>query len=194
MRTFLFVTSATLFLFAAGLVAQAPKPVAAPAPRPRPAAAASSAKAVATVKDVMDFIVIPSSEFVFNSVSSTEGPNGPVEKQPRTEEEWTEVKKHALLLSEAGNLLMVPGRHVASPKDKSNNPGSELEPAQMDALVAKSPAAFAAKARGLIDATALALKAIDAKNVEGLSDAGGAIDEACENCHLTYWYPNEKKK
>jgi hypothetical protein len=193
MRTLLFVIPATLFLFAAGLVAQTP-PSAAPAPRPRTTAAASSAKPVATVKDVMDFIVIPSSEFVFNSVSSTEGPNGPVEKQPRTDAEWTEVKKHALLLSEAGNLLMVPGRHVAGPKDKSNNPGSELEPAQMDALVAKSPAAFAAKARGLIDATALALKAIDAKNVEGLSDAGGAIDEACENCHLTYWYPNEKKK
>ena len=64
----------------------------------------------------------------------------------------------------------------------------------MDALVAKAPADFAKKARGLIDATAMALKAIDARNVEGLSDAGGDIDEACENCHLTYWYPNEKKK
>ena len=65
---------------------------------------------------------------------------------------------------------------------------------QMDALVAKSPGTFASRARGLVDATALALKAIDTKNVEGLSDAGGAIDEACENCHLTFWYPNEKKK
>jgi hypothetical protein len=30
--------------------------------------------------------------------------------------------------------------------------------------------------------------------VEGLSNAGGDIDEACESCHLTYWYPNERKK
>jgi len=22
---------------------------------------------------------------------------------------------------------------------------------------------------------------------------GGAIDEACEQCHTTYWYPDEKK-
>ena len=190
MRTFLWIIPATFLLSAASLVAQTAKPAAA---RPAAATAQSAYKPVATVKDVMDFIVIPSSEFVFNSVSSTEGPNGPVEKQPRTDAEWAEVKKHALLLSEAGNLLMVRGRHVAGPNDKSNNPGSELEPAQMDALVAKSPGTFASRARGLIDATALALKAIDTKNVEGLSDAGGAIDEACENCHLTFWYPDEKK-
>ena len=191
MRTFLWLIPLTFVLGAAGVVAQTAKPA---APRPAVAATQSTYKPVATVKDVMDFIVIPSSEFVFNSVSSTEGPNGPVEKQPRTDAEWAEVRKHALLLSEAGNLLMVRGRHVAGPNDKSNNPGSELEPAQMDALVAKSPGTFASRARGLVDATALALKAIDTKNVEGLSDAGGAIDEACENCHLTFWYPNEKKK
>lgn len=192
MRTLLWIIPATFLLTAASLVAQTAKPAAPAAPRPA-AAAAPSYKPVATVKDVMDFIVIPSSEFVFNSVSSTEGPNGPVEKQPRNDAEWAEVKKNALLLSEAGNLLMVRGRHVAGAKDKSNNPGSELEPAQMDALVAKSPGVFASRARGLVDATAIALKAIDTKSVEGLSDAGGAIDEACENCHLTFWYPNEKK-
>jgi hypothetical protein len=190
MRTFLWLIPVTFVLSVAVTAQTGAKP--APA---RPAAAATTAayKPVATVKDIMDFIVIPSSEFVFNSVSSTEGPNGPVEKQPRNDTEWAEVKKYALLLSEAGNLLMVRGRHVAGPNDKSKNPGSELEPAQMDALVSKSPAVFASKARGLIDATALALKAIDSKSVDGLSDAGGAIDEACENCHLVFWYPNEKK-
>jgi cytochrome c556 len=98
------------------------------------------------------------------------------------------------LLVEAGNLLTVPGRHVAGPKDKSNNPGSELEPAQMDALVAKNRALFAKKAQGFVNAAMIALKAVDARNVEGLSDAGGDIDEACESCHLTFWYPNEGKK
>jgi len=45
----------------------------------------------------------------------------------------------------------------------------------------------------LIDATLIALKAIDARNAEELSNAGGEIDAACESCHLTFWYPNEKK-
>ncbi len=191
MRTLLWIIPATFLLTAASLVAQTAKP-AAPAV-PRPASAAPTYKAVATVKEVMDFIVIPSSEFVFNAVGSVQGPNGLEDKKPRNDAEWAEVKKHALLLSEAGNLLMVSGRHIAGPKDKSNNPGSELEPAQMEALVAKNRAVYTKAARGLIDATALALKAIDAKNPEGLSDAGGEIDAACEACHLTFWYPNEKK-
>ena len=29
----------------------------------------------------------------------------------------------------------------------------------------------------------------DKKDAEALSDAGETIDEACEQCHLKYWYP-----
>ena len=39
--------------------------------------------------------------------------------------------------------------------------------------------------------TALLLKAVDAKNVEGIVDAGDKLDKACETCHLKYWYPNQ---
>jgi len=35
-----------------------------------------------------------------------------------------------------------------------------------------------------------ALKAVDAKDPAALIDAGAALDEACEACHRTYWYPN----
>ena len=48
-------------------------------------------------------------------------------------------------------------------------------------------------AHGLHDAAVPALKAIDTKNADGLFDAGGKIDTACENCHLRYWYPPSKQ-
>ena len=32
-----------------------------------------------------------------------------------------------------------------------------------------------------------------AKNVDALFQAGSDIDRACENCHLEYWYPGDKK-
>ena len=35
-----------------------------------------------------------------------------------------------------------------------------------------------------------ALKAIDARDAEGLLAAGAGIQIACENCHARYWYPN----
>ena len=189
MRTSPWLIPVTSLLCAATLVAQTAKP---PAPRPAAAAPQTTYRPVATVKDVMEYIVIPSSQFAFGAVGSVEGPNGLEEKAPKNDAEWAEVRKHLLLLSEAGNLLMVPGRHIAGPSDKSSNPGTELEPSEMEALVVKDRAGFAKKARGFIDATALALKAADAKNAEALSDAEGEIDDACESCHLVFWYPNQK--
>jgi len=46
---------------------------------------------------------------------------------------------------------------------------------------------------GLQDAGSAALKAIEARDAEALSNAGETIDAACEHCHLKYWYPNQKK-
>jgi hypothetical protein len=45
----------------------------------------------------------------------------------------------------------------------------------------------------LQDAAALALKAVDAKDKGALLHAIDGIDKACENCHLHYWYPNDKR-
>jgi hypothetical protein len=36
----------------------------------------------------------------------------------------------------------------------------------------------------------VALRAADARSVEGLYEAGDLIDQACESCHSTYWYPS----
>src|SRR5688500_19713118 len=35
---------------------------------------------------------------------------GAEEKQPRTDEEWSEVRRHALILTESANLLLIEGR------------------------------------------------------------------------------------
>ena len=194
MRSFLVLFCGTFVAaFIAAPLAQAP---AKPATAPRPAAAAaprSPFKPIATVKDIMDDIMIPASEGVFNSVSSTAGPNGQEDKVPTTDADWAAVRKDARLIVEAGNLLMIEGRHVAPASAKSEHPGVELEPAEMDALVAKNRTKWTQAAQGIVAAGLTALKAIDMKNVMALSDAGGDLDEACETCHLQFWYPNEKK-
>ncbi len=191
MRKHFLLVPIALTFSAASMMAQAPRPAAAKPAAPRPAAAQATAKPVGTIKELMDYIVIPTSQFLFGVVGSEEGPNGVVEKAPKSNAEWAEVRKNVVLLSEAGNLLMIPGRRVAGPNDKSNNPGTELEPAQMDALIAKDRAGFAKKAQGLAEAVAAAMKAVDAKSAEQLSDADGEIDEACESCHTTFWYPDQ---
>ena len=57
-------------------------------------------KPVATVKQLMKAIVIPSSDAVFQVAA----------KEPKNDEQWAAVQNSALALAEAGNLLMIGSR------------------------------------------------------------------------------------
>jgi hypothetical protein len=147
----------------------------------------------ATIKDIMDSLIDPSADELWGSVATVVDAKGVHDKFPRTDEEWKAVRRTAIRLLEGSNLLLIPGRHVAKPGEKSENPGIELEPEQMEALITQDKPTFHNLAHGLHDSVIVALKAIEAKDSEALLDSGDAIDKACENCHLKYWYPNEAK-
>jgi cytochrome c556 len=109
-----------------------------------------------------------------------------------TDEDWAKLRSTAVTLAESANLLIVQGRRVAPPGTKSENPDAELQPEQMQALIAKNRPAFVAHAHVLHEAAMEALRAVDARKLDGISDAGGTIDAACEGCHLQFWYPNQQ--
>ena len=160
--------------------------------RTQPVPPPSPLRPTATIKDIMDSMVDPSADVLWESVGTVESEAGFEERGPKTDEEWTNVRINAIRIVEATNLLVMDGRHVAKPREKSENPGIELEPEEMEAMINKDRPAFVKLAHGLHDAASTALTAIDAKNTDGLLKAGEAIDTACENCHLNYWYPSEK--
>jgi hypothetical protein len=165
------------------------------APQQPQAAAATQAeyRPTATIKDIMDSMVDPGADYIWDSVETIVSAKGVEEKLPRTDEEWKEVRRHAVMLMEATNALQIPGRHVAQPGEKADDPKVELGPEQIEALINKDRGAWIKFAHGLHDATMEAFKAIEAKDAMKLLDVGNGIDEACEKCHLEYWYPNEKK-
>ena len=146
----------------------------------------------ATVKDIMDSMVDPSADVVWESVATIATAAGVENRAPKTNEEWAAVRRGALRVTEGANLLMMPGRHVARPGEKSETPGVELEPEEMEANINKDRASWYKLARGLQVATEGVLQAIDKKDAQALVDTGGTLDSACEKCHMTYWYPNEK--
>ena len=162
--------------------------------KPAPAAgeAEPAFRLTGTIKEIMDSVVDPSADVLWDSVSTTINREGTTEKQPRTDEDWKTVRRSAVALVEATNLLLIEGRKMAPPGDKSENPDIELAPEQMQKLMDADRAAWVKNAHGLHDAAMVALKAIDAKSVQGLMDAGETIDTACENCHKQYWYPDQK--
>jgi hypothetical protein len=146
----------------------------------------------ATVKDLMLSIVDPSADDVWLSVTTVQSQQGVVETKPRNDEEWMKVRRGAITLMEASNLLLIPGRHVAGPGEKSETPGVELEPAEMEVLINKDRAAWNARAKGLHDAALDVLHAVDARDSDKVFEIGEQIERACEHCHSQYWYPNEK--
>jgi hypothetical protein len=146
----------------------------------------------ATIKDIMDSMVDPSGDFIFESVAQIADEHGVREKAPQTDEEWKDVRRHALVLLEAPNLLTMEGRKVAQPGETSENPQVELQPEQIQKLLEEDRSNFIRRARRLQDAAVTVLKAVDAKDKDALFRSIENIDRACEGCHLHYWYPNDK--
>jgi len=145
----------------------------------------------------MDGVVDPSADVLWDSVAYIATTKGIEDRKPRTDEEWKAVRNSAITLIEAANLLSMPGRRVAaahSPADPPAQPGpGELSHDEIQQRINSTHDAFVGFARNLQDAGLKALTAIDARDAQGLMDAGGTIDEACEACHVTYWYPNQTR-
>jgi len=150
---------------------------------------AAEFRTTATIKDIMDSVVDPSADYLWESVATIVTKKGTEERRPRTDMEWKEVRRRAIALIEATNLLIMDGRQVARPGEKSENPGIELGPEEIKGIIDSDRASFIKFAHGLHDAGLKALAAIDKKDPDELSNSGETIDEACEQCHLKYWYP-----
>ena len=146
-------------------------------------------RATSTIKDIMDSMVDPSADALWDSVATIVSASGMEERAPKTDEDWAKVRHNAITLVEATNLILMDGRRVARPGEKAENPKVELGPEEIEAVISQDRQAWINFAHGLNDAAMAALKGIDAKDVKGLFEAGAAIDTACESCHLKYWYP-----
>jgi len=146
----------------------------------------------ATIKDIMLHIIDPAGDLVWDSVATVIDKEGMKETKPETDEDWFKVRSGVITLIEASNLLQIPGRKMARPGEKSVAPGVELEPEEMDALVAKDRAGWNERAKALHDIALKVLEVVEAKDAQKLFDIGEDLDKACENCHRAYWYPNEK--
>jgi cytochrome c556 len=147
----------------------------------------------ASIKDIMDSMVDPSADVLFESVVEIADENGITEKAPQTDEEWKQVRRHAVVLLEAPNLLVMEGRRVAQPHERSENPQVELQPEDIQKLVDGDRPSFIRRARKLQEGAETALKAIERKDKTALFHAIESIDRACESCHLHYWYPNDRR-
>ena len=132
-------------------------------PPPVETAAASGPEyhLAADVKQLMNWVLDPSSDVIWGAVGTTITAEGEKEHLPETDEQWTAVRDAAAMVAESGNLLLMPGR-------------------------ARDQGDWAKHAHDLTKAAQAAIAAAEAKDKDSLFTAGGDIYLICTACHEQY--------
>lgn len=147
----------------------------------------------ATLQEIMLSVIDPNIDPIWNSISTVSTAEGVEEIRPQTDEDWLILRNHAITLREVANLLVIPGRKVAHPEVSTSTHHTELHAEAIEALIKAQWPLFIERAHALQDAADLAIKAIDAKDVDRLEEVGGIIEHTCETCHSQFWYPDDKR-
>ena len=159
MRTvqWLFVVSVALFISGIGFVIASARIARAATP----VAQALVTTPVASIKQIMNGIVMPDAYVIYEAVGTKSSAAGVEEIAPQNDQEWAKVANSAAAVVESGNLLLMGDRAV----DKGD---------------------WVKMTRAYMDAGARALKAAEAKDKDGIVDAGGDLNTTCDNCHARY--------
>ena len=157
--------------------AQTPAPARPAAPaQTKSGAVAPAPRVYANLAQLMRGILFPASNVIF-AAQNDDPTKIPPAKDPATATDllassygqWQAVENSALALSEAANLLIIPGRKC------SNGLPVPIRNADWPKFV-----------QGLRDAGVTAYKAAQSKNTDNILMAADAITEACANCHNKY--------
>src|SRR5689334_6662313 len=98
------LATATAFLAVGGCSSQQPRTLPERAPAPE------TLQPIATIQELMQAEVDASADNIWDAVETTTTASGEATKQPRTPEEWREIRRNAIVLIEAANLLTVAER------------------------------------------------------------------------------------
>jgi hypothetical protein len=151
-------------------------------------------RATSTIRELMQSIVAPSAQGLWDSVGRVSDAEGTRDLEPRSDAEWAAVRRHAVSLIESTNLLLIRGRHVAREGQQTLKaddavPGSELPPSEIEKRVNQDWAAWIALTQNLHASASSMLDAVDKRDVARLESSGSDLDGVCESCHLVFWYP-----
>ncbi len=116
---------------------------------------------VADVKRLMAQVLEPSADVYWDAVGSIEDSTGTHYTSPRTAEAWDAVRNGALMVTEAGNLLLMPPR-------------------------ARDTGEWTTLTLAMIDAGRKAIDAAEARDTVAVFNAGAVLYDTCTACHAKY--------
>lgn len=128
---------------------------------PTEQAGSSPFKLSGDVKHIMQWVLDPAVDGVWDSAGSIITAAGTRELAPTTDEGWLAVEHSAAVVAASGNLLLMPGRAVDDEGWRNIS-------------------------QGLVEAGLLAQAAAKNQDSDALFDAGGQIYRVCKACHSVY--------
>jgi hypothetical protein len=134
-----------------------------------------------TVKQIMTALVDPEADVLWGSVGTIVTKAGTEELAPKNDAEWSALAEQAVRLGEAARRLET---YAHPPNPLSGPPGS---PGVHVVSGSVDPREWISVAQGLGAATAVAAKAIRARDPAALFDAGETLAESCDACHKRFW-------
>ena len=151
---------------------------------------------VLSIRELMTHIIDPTADLIFDAAVVDVSSSGTTTTAPVSDEDWLKVERGILTLAEASNLLKMP-RPVApaGAEEEPADPGKpppELPPAEIQALIDRDRARWNQHADALRTAALASLALVKGRDPEALFKIGSDLDNACEACHLEYWYPGDK--
>lgn len=156
--------------------------------------AATAVKPVATIQDLMDGQIMPAADVLWGATSTTSDETGVHDNAPKTDADWNKLRRSAVTLIEAGNLLIGERRKVA-PVDLPAVPGSNsLSSSDIEKLLDANWDGFVGFGVAMRSAGEALLKAVDERNLDQITEAGGTLYEVCASCHNVFWYPESKQQ
>src|SRR5262249_61787967 len=157
----LFLVSVALFISAIAFIVAGARSARPPAPTPTDVPLTPP---VASVKQLMNAIVMPNANVIYNAVGTIMTGATVEEIAPKNDKEWAAVGDSAAAIVESGNMLLVGDRLV----DKRE---------------------WLAYTQRFIAAGKPALRAANEKKPDGVLAAGGDLNDTCGACHEKYQRP-----
>tara|TARA_B100000929_G_C15404137_1_gene385632 strand:+ start:426 stop:854 length:429 start_codon:yes stop_codon:yes gene_type:complete len=119
------------------------------------------------VEQLMHYVLEPAADIVWDSAGTIATLEGVEDLAPTTDEGWFRVQHAAAVVTESGNLLLMPGRA------EDGNDWREIS-------------------LGLVSTGTALMNAAEEQNADAIFDLGGQLYNVCVACHQRYWMENDQ--
>jgi cytochrome c556 len=158
------------------------------------AAAGNTAPAAANLHELMKDVAVQT-QIIWDIGNRAMDEEGNPDPSKLAEADWaqiasagTKVKDAAKTMAEARQIVgAAPGQKIQG----EGNPGS-FSARDVEKAIADNPRAFSAFAQQLAGSMDEITRAARLRNAAKVFDVAGQLDQVCEQCHMRFWYPEQK--